>query len=183
MLSKPETERAWAAGFFDGEGTTIFVEVNAGARLMMSVGQVDRRNLTRFQTTVDGLGRIGSPRHYPHRQPYSSWVAYNKAALRALALLDDFLGPAKRAQAFEAVHRYIYRPVRPPGHCKRGHVHPPLYRPPSARGPQCALCRTLQRSGAAMPPIIRRPAIEFEIALHEYTPAPLPLASDLSVQP
>lgn len=173
MPSRPEIERAWAAGFFDGEGCTIFVPQRAGSRLMCSIGQVDRRNLVRFQAAVDGIGSIGRPRSLPNRQPIQQWVAYNKAAMRAIALLSDNLGPAKRQQALNATHRYMYRLIRRPGPCKRDHLNPPVYKHPTGRGTQCAICRGLQRKGVALSPIVQRPAIEFEMADHEYSPPPI----------
>lgn len=173
LKSKPETELAWAAGFFDGEGSTIFVPTTSGDRLMATVGQVDRRNLARFQRAVDGIGSIGKARALPRRQPYSHWTAYNRSAMHVIALLSQFLGPAKSEQAFVATHRYMFRLIRNPGPCKRGHVNPPIYYPPSARGGQCAICRERQRSGLPMSTIVRRPAIEFAMGEHQYEPPAL----------
>jgi hypothetical protein len=82
-------ERAWAAGFFDGEGCTTIT----GNYLRVEVKQVDLRGLARFHAAVHGLGTIIGEKPNIHR-----WYAYSLTALEAMQCLWPFLGDAKREQ-------------------------------------------------------------------------------------
>lgn len=106
------TELAWAAGFFDGEGST-FARTERGRpgyrRLVVSVGQAgtDRRPhvLVRFRRAV-ALGRIG--------QRDSDGVyrlrASGSSAHALIALLWPHLGAIKRRQAAAAL-RHVSAPI------------------------------------------------------------------------
>src|SRR6266508_3519881 len=61
-------ELAWAAGFFDGEGTVGCGHMQPDKRphLHLSVSQADVRPLKRFQLAIGGFGRIRGP-FYPNR--------------------------------------------------------------------------------------------------------------------
>lgn len=99
-------ELAWAAGFFDGEGSTSFVKkgrkslrrcVNLG---IMQTGSPE--TLERFQVAVGGIGRINGPYH--HRNPV--WAPFWKFASQRfehvqaiIAMLWPFLSAAKKEQA------------------------------------------------------------------------------------
>jgi len=58
------TELAWAAGFFDGEGSTwlhkssLNKDGTRSTSVRINVGQKDLRPLTRFHSAVGGLGYI-----------------------------------------------------------------------------------------------------------------------------
>ena len=60
-----KTQAAWAAGFFDAEGSTVFGRNGARRRLRVQVPQSDRgcgvEALERFRSAVGGVGLIGGP--------------------------------------------------------------------------------------------------------------------------
>lgn len=91
-------ERAWAAGFFDGEGN-----VGAGSRgglFNCAVEQVDVINLERFQAAVGGVGKITfvRPSSNPKDQPRRRWKVTNQKDLGAVwNSIGLFLTPAKQA--------------------------------------------------------------------------------------
>lgn len=114
-------ELAWAAGFFDGEGTTHGrVRTERPGKngdtttLHMKVAQVCREPLDRFHHAVRGLGKIYGP--YNTRvlygptgkqyrcQPIWEWRISNwRDAQAAYTLLWKYLSPPKRAQVMGAV--------------------------------------------------------------------------------
>lgn len=92
-----ETEYAWAAGFFDGEGNTHLgyrVYGNSTVpipRVMLQVAQVDRRVLDRFQRIL-GFGKVGGP-YAPktiNSKPYYYWRV---EGLPYLLEFQDKIGP------------------------------------------------------------------------------------------
>lgn len=89
-------EIAWAAGFFDGEGNTCCHHGVCGFSFAMSVSQVNRDNLFRFQKAVGGLGTIyEAKKKYPNARPISSWRAYGDKAFSTWRILTPLLGDEK----------------------------------------------------------------------------------------
>lgn len=121
-------ELAWAAGLFDEEGCFSYTEKAGFASV--SVIQVDRRVLDRFQLAVGGMGKIygpyaSSPKSFA-RKPQFQYRAYRREHIQAIAaLLWCHLGPVKREQAAKVLRKLKKR-------CSKGH---PLVQ---ARGcPKC----------------------------------------------
>jgi hypothetical protein len=102
---------AWAAGFYDGEGSASVLLYrrtwrgrNHDHRLIQcQVGQIDREVLDKFRDAV-GVGRIGGPYgRGPRRSPMFYWrVSSMREARRVYELLKPYLGSVKIAQ-FERV--------------------------------------------------------------------------------
>ena len=101
-----DTELAWAAGFFDGEGCIsaskqrVRKDGTLQLSLQMSVTQTDLRPLLRFQAAL-GFGEIrarnySSPRLGTKQQWY--WSAYTAKAERAFLMLYGYLSDPKREQ-------------------------------------------------------------------------------------
>ena len=162
---------AWAAGFFDGEGSTCCDR--EGHRLYVTIGQVNRQNLEKFQAAVGGSGIIGKPRVQGGvGQPAQKFVAYGADAHLILQRLSPYLGTEKLGQAVRALMRYSFRTVRNRigvrgSVCKRGHSGA-TYRNPS-RGLECDICRRARRLGP-LPPLPPAPlAIELGIGAAEWT--------------
>lgn len=106
------TELAWAAGFFDGEGTTCHsstMRTEQGlsngpyVQLQVSVTQMDRRVLDRFHAAVGGVGRVyqlrarrgGLSQGAPFR-----WQTTSRAGgTQVIDALWPFLSDIKRQQA------------------------------------------------------------------------------------
>src|SRR5213593_179378 len=103
-----QAELAWAAGFFDGEGSTIARKntLRPGyRRLEVQVPQSGPGGvpavLGRFQNAVLGMGRMTARR----KDGTFAWRAMLfEEAQATIALLWPFLGPIKRAQALRAMH-------------------------------------------------------------------------------
>lgn len=103
-----ETERAWAAGFFDGEGTTCVIN---GWHLSLSIGQVGREVLDRFNAATGNLCSIYGPYDVPNPrdsslkcQPQHQLATRSGAKVQqVVALMWDYLGTVKREQAAAAI--------------------------------------------------------------------------------
>ena len=92
-------ELSWAAGLFDGEGST---STTKASRWRLQIPQGHREVLDRFQKAVGGLGHIFGP--YPpapgRKLPRYQWAAQSfEEAQAVLAMLWFKLGTVKRAQA------------------------------------------------------------------------------------
>ncbi len=133
-------ELAWAAGFFDGEGSTYLLKHRTHANYFAPVVDVPQSSevgiaveLTRFQAAVGGRGSISGPRQDTSTQkPYHRWRAGAKADVALiLHLLWPFIGDVKRAQAIAVMKVAHSQPDLPRGnpafgaagsrYCLRGH--------------------------------------------------------------
>ncbi len=110
----PDTERAWAAGFFDAEGTT---RARIGRNIMVSVAQTETSTLERFSRALGGLGAVYAknstqPDHW--KPGYHFQISNLADCERAIALLWEFLSQPKRQQAAAAwAQRDAYRKTWP----------------------------------------------------------------------
>lgn len=114
-----ETEAAWAAGFFDGEGCTSFFSTaapdeRAGRRnhIKVTITQNDREVLDRFLAVV-GIGAIYAAPKY-HRFSYQA-QGYEKART-VIRVIWPYLGRLKREQWERAEQRWLTEklpPLRP----------------------------------------------------------------------
>jgi hypothetical protein len=95
------TELAWAAGFFDGEGSTI-LDARPGRKvsLKVQVAQTEPTVLERFRKAV-GVGNINGPyrRNEVNQADYWQFRVQGAGALDVLKALWPFLSYAKRDQA------------------------------------------------------------------------------------
>jgi hypothetical protein len=100
----PEKELAWAAGFFDGEGSTsmIVVKPERGKtegykHPIMRISQVGRETLERFEAAV-GVGHITGP-YDTKAQPQYVWQAGSvDPSWMAAQVLWPYLSRPKREQ-------------------------------------------------------------------------------------
>jgi hypothetical protein len=108
-----QSELAWAAGFFDGEGCTSA----ARGIPIVAVTQAERATLERFQRAVGGIGKIFGPylkpcaKSFTTRQPQYHYRAVRFEESQALiAMLWKYLSPPKRNQAlalFKIYREYL----------------------------------------------------------------------------
>jgi hypothetical protein len=103
---------AWAAGFFDGEGSTIAYLPNKKSRYQRLQAAVPQSGhggdvpevLQRFRTAALGMGTIAGPNEYG----IYLWKAQGLEETQAtIALLWRFLGDVKRSQATAAVREVL----------------------------------------------------------------------------
>lgn len=97
-------ELAWAAGFFDGEGSSSgVVKPNEhGPSVYLRINQVDRRPLERFLRAV-GLGQINGPYVRKIGKPQCVWQVAGFKSDIVMALLWPSLSEPKREQYERAV--------------------------------------------------------------------------------
>jgi hypothetical protein len=105
--STEREELAWAAGFFDGEGSTILTTKTDKrlGQLSLSVAQsADPETLYRFRDAVKGVGVVRGPYQprYPGCKIVFVYCAYGHERVQAIiAMMWPWLSSAKRAQASE----------------------------------------------------------------------------------
>ena len=144
-----DTELAWAAGFFDGEGSCS-LRTKQGTRpgMGLQLGQKGDPQplLERFQRAVGGIGRIYPP--YPGGHGMSVWATYSYPKVcRVMELLWPYLGEVKRAQFLAAQAAVLATgpaPVKAQDrtHCPRGHEYTPENtRLKNINGYMCRECR------------------------------------------
>ncbi len=103
-----ETERAWAARFFDGEGCVSLIRDRRGTRrprLFLSIEQVDRRPLERFRDAAGFAGKITQrpARRAPNRQIIHRLSMGHAATLQTIGILWPWLSGPNREQLEHAV--------------------------------------------------------------------------------
>lgn len=143
-----DIEIAWAAGFFDGEGSTCITA--KGASVRMSLPQAEPTNPERFIKAL-GVGSVSGPSKRGH------WTASinGKEALVALGKLWPYLGEPKKLQATlvlnEVTKRLDGRPFGkcgplPKTHCPQGHEYNEENSIilPKGEGKRCKKCKREQ---------------------------------------
>ena len=149
------TEAAWAAGFYDGEGSTSVWRSHTTVTTM-TISQVDRRSLDRFLAVV-GEGRVNGPyevHSHPERQPIFYWKATGARAHRAMRIIWPYLGTVKREQYEDVVAEVKVLRGGVPEHekgtdtCRRGHTGDWYVRPGDGRR-ECYVCIRAQRQRQA----------------------------------
>jgi len=98
-------ERAWAAGFFDGDG---WAGAGGGpgrrtrqpaARINQASGSGLPEVLSRFRAAVGGAGRVGGPQMVLQRIPLYWWIASSRADVEStFEAIGPWLCHVKRAQ-------------------------------------------------------------------------------------
>ena len=174
MSQSSRLEVAWAAGFFDGEGSTSCHARGAYRSLQMSVSQVERSPLERFRQALGRRGTISQPRR-TKCQPISQWRAYSAEANAAIELLYPYLCLPKQEQAISALTNYYFRYTRIAnyrigGVCRAGHsllTADSFYIAPDG-SKECGKCRASRRAGIRLPNI-QRLNCDW-IAIREYVP-------------
>lgn len=101
-----ETDRAWAAGFFDGEGWTGSLCDERGRRVLIRVTQKFPGLVHKFH----GIMKIGMVRHNHTKSngdhyTYEAWGF--KDVVHVVTVLWPYLGDIKRLQAETALQKYV----------------------------------------------------------------------------
>jgi len=110
-------ELAWAAGFFDGEGSIVLTRRGAGPPSLYlaqaSTEDGPHSSLVRLHRAVGGLGRISGPRYLPDewsKRPQWRWEATSfEASQCVIAMLWAHLGQVKRMKTRDAFIGYTSR--------------------------------------------------------------------------
>jgi len=99
---------AWAAGFFEGEGSTSLnrnKHLDGRGYIGLSVSQKDREVLDRFHAAIGGLGNVTESPARP-ASPFTWCTSRFEHCQAVLAMLWPFMGQVKRAQAQRALTGY-----------------------------------------------------------------------------
>jgi hypothetical protein len=114
---------AWAAGFFDGEGSVFCHKKEP--RLQVSISQIDPRVLDKFAEAV-GLGKVYGPfKGSTPQTPRWNYVIQNiEGAYAVFDLLSPWLGEVKKQQFLRAFANFdaFAVPVAPG---EIAHLHAP----------------------------------------------------------
>ena len=97
-----DTDVAWAAGFFDGEGHVRISAPTPGKprySLAVIIGQVDPRPLIHLRDLFGGAIMSNGPRRRPTHSPAWRWVLSGPAAGRFLAMVRPHLRVKDREAA------------------------------------------------------------------------------------
>jgi hypothetical protein len=145
-----ETELAWAAGFFDGEGCTTHRRSNKEALPYptLNVSQNNPQTLKRFQDAVCQIGAIYPANHRSgkYSKPMFSFsVSSFEKVQFVISLLWKFLSEQKRGQATRVFNNY-YDAIsvhESRSFCPRGH----LYTLESIVVGRSRLCRVCHKEG------------------------------------
>lgn len=133
--------RAWAAGLFDGDGSTCFAKHRthigyrtADAAITQSSSQGVPEVLTRFRSVVGAVGRVYGP--YAAGENWEPVYRYKALRLadveQVIRTIWPWLGSVKRAQAMCVLAVVKSQPVLPRGnpawgnrktHCVNGHEY------------------------------------------------------------
>lgn len=105
-------ELAWAAGFFDGEGScgAYALAAGKGRQIRLAISQNERSTLDRFQLAV-GVGRVYE-RTTTDNTPFSYQATSFENVQAVIALLWAFLSKPKRRQARQTLKEYESRARR-----------------------------------------------------------------------
>ena len=98
-----ETDYAWAAGFFDGEGTTSVLAAKRDRHeyVRMSIAQKDNSTLERFRN-IFNLGRI----YKSKTRDIYNWNNYKKEdVITVLNKMWPYLSEIKKIQALRCFNR------------------------------------------------------------------------------
>ena len=138
-----ELERAWAAGFWDGEGcvSLSYRGKYQYPRSVLQVAQVHREPLERFQAAI-GFGNILGP--YPARGPksqdYYIWRVEGNTHLQAFkSIVYPYLCSIKKKQidkCLEAREKFETTATCP--------VHTDTKLIPGGKGYRCFECQSMQ---------------------------------------
>jgi hypothetical protein len=109
-------ELAWAAGFYDGEGSSIYRYSDSRRQrcLQITIQQNHREVLDRFKSAV-GVGRVNGP--YPYNRgrsgEYYSYQVSNAAGFRKVVrALWPFLGTEKKRQFIKAMRGFVHDGIK-----------------------------------------------------------------------
>jgi len=139
MLDDMDThELAWAAGFFDGEGTIgqYFATRHTHPWVKVSIAQVDPAVLYRFQRAVLGLGTVRGPydRAKWNQRPQYRFDAGSFEQVQAMmALLWRWLSPVKRAQTVQAFRSFHALRAANPAPIRKAYGHHQVHGRPIKR--------------------------------------------------
>jgi hypothetical protein len=117
LFMPTETEVAWAAGFFDGEGNCAYYPDCRHFRMTIEQASVEKPAvLVRFRKIV-GCGRIGGPYTPPSRKknwtPVWRIACHNAADVqKVMDLLYPYLSSTKRKQYRQALSSFKKRDGR-----------------------------------------------------------------------
>ena len=104
-----KTERAWAAGFFDGEGCIRHQSTMGNRIVSINIAQTNIEPLERFLACVDAGKIYGPYRHKnkPHHKPYWVFTSHKIGDIRKIfKALRPYLSSIKLNKFIEVFSKY-----------------------------------------------------------------------------
>jgi hypothetical protein len=138
-----ESEVAWAAGFYEGEGSLSF---RAGKTMHMSLPQKNRWPLDRF-IAIMGVGKVRGPYGVAKGRSIYSIDVVKREEIRVLfAKLEPWLSPRRQEQIRVVFEKYENRVLKGSWHGQRTHC--PKGHPLDGRATRSRYCKTCNRINA-----------------------------------
>lgn len=106
MAGRAETDIAWAAGLFEGEGC---IHLNSQRYLWVSLASTDQDVLERFCRIVGVGSARPKKKARPHHKPSWQWQVTGGKGVHVLRMLLPELGERRGAAAKDALARGAYR--------------------------------------------------------------------------
>lgn len=100
-------DRAWAAGFFDGEGHARVQHRRGRFDINLAISQNHRQPLDRFRDCMLGMGRVYGPYQYGTANPYWTYRVWRyDEVVRCAWQMWPYLLDEKRHQLGRAIRVY-----------------------------------------------------------------------------
>lgn len=135
-----DLDRAWFAGFFEGEGSVDGTAKNGKRYYKIGIAQVNPEPLLRVQDIAGGSIRLQrrsqtNPRH----SDVYHWQASGETARAAVREILPLMSEKRRKQMQPVI---AFKPAPPKSHCGKGHEFTPenTYTYPDGMRRQCKTC-------------------------------------------
>ncbi len=114
-------ELAWAAGFFDGEGSTSYTSTRGLTRInyypRLHISQKNETTLLRFQQAIGGFGKISAK--LPRPGMYQWQLDRFEHVQAVIGLLWKYLSQQKKDQAIKVLTAYRTQKENPVRKCRK----------------------------------------------------------------
>lgn len=141
-----EVDYAWAAGFYEGEGTIHLMK--SGGSVVLAVNQVTLEPLERLVEIFGGM--IYGPHSYNDNQPIYRWNVYNRQHAQQIILkMWPWLSQRRQEQAWSVFDRHQDRLDQQNEnmlYCRKGlHLKSEFYSESKSGKRWCRACATETR--------------------------------------
>lgn len=139
-----ESEIAWAAGLFEGEGTICF----SNSTILISVNMTDKDILEKFFKIVQG-GYFNGPYKRPNPKWKDSWqwrVQGGAWCQTIIAMFWPWLGERRKQQFKDSMESWKLVPAKHKVYCTKGHLLEVLSFNGASKGSRgCRTCINVER--------------------------------------
>jgi hypothetical protein len=147
-MTSNETEIAWAAGLFEGEGTVgVYVDKRGRKpRPSAALSMTDEDVVRRFAAVIGSGSVFGQQPRGRGRKVLWRWQSRSKPTIRAMAAaFGPYLGERRKQQMAAAVAVALEPAPSERTHCPHGHAYSPRNTYIGGRNGRSRFCRTCAR--------------------------------------